>query len=152
MKKNNLKSDILLKIILVICILGLVVFGIIIMSHVFEDKFTDLDDYEYKYELEPGSYEVGVDLPTGEYVVQMENAEKAEINIYEKYDSEMYFKRRYYVYDNENGEKDILKVPFGSIGIAGVRRAPIQKRIKNITLEEGQFFEVGPEVRFIFYN
>ena len=153
MKGNNSKSDILLKVILIIGSLALIGFGIILTSHIFEDRFTDLDDYEYKYVLEPRTYEVGVDIPAGKYVVQMENAEEAEINIYEQLDSDIYFKRRYYVYDNEKGEKDILKVPFGAIGISGVGgKAPIKKRVKNVTLEEGQLFEIEPEISFIFYS
>ena len=120
----------------------------------FEDRFTKLEDYEYKYTLESGTYEVGVELPAGTYVVKMEGADETEINIYKEEESQVYYQKRYYVYDNKKGEKDIIKQPYGGISIRGVGGSSVlfQKRIKNITLEEGQILEIAPEISFIFYS
>ena len=151
MKKNNSKTDILLKVILFIGILGVISILIILTSIFLEDRFTSLDDYEYNYTLGPGFYEVGVHLPAGTYVVQLEEAKEAEFSIYKIEESHIYFTQKYYVYDNEKGEKDILKQPY--LGIHGLgKNVSLEKRIKNITLEEGELLNIEPLTSFIFYS
>ncbi len=152
MKGNNSKTDIVLKVILSICLLGIIPILIILLSIFFKDRFTSLDDYEYNYTLRPGFYEVGVHLPVGTYVVQLEEGKESEFSTYTMDDSYIYFQRRYYVYDNEKGEKDILKHPYFGIGISGVRSVPLKKRIKNISLKEGQILKIEPQTSFIFYT
>ena len=151
MKRNNSKTDILLKAILGLGILGMLVVGYFLVSNFLEDRFTRLEDYKYDCTLIPGFYEVGVNLPAGTYVVQLE-AQEAELVIYKQEDSGIYFLRKYYVYGNEKGEKAVLKLPYGGIGISGVRKVPLKKRVKNITLEEGQLLYVAPETEFFLYT
>lgn len=151
MNENKSKTDIVLKVLLSICLLGLIPILIILMSFFFKDRFTSLDDYEYSYTLRPGFYEVGVHLPAGTYVVQLEDGKEAEFSIYNVEDSYIYFQKKYYVYDDEKREKDILKQPYFGINAFG-RSVSLKKRIKNITLEEGELLNIEPQTSFIFYS
>lgn len=151
MNENKSKADIVLKVILSICLVGVIAILIILMSSFLGDRFTSLDDYEYSYTLRPGFYEVGVHLPAGTYVVQLEENEEAEFSIYKMEDSYIYFQRKYYVYDNKKGEKDILKQPYLGLRVL-VRSVQLKKRIENITLEEGQLLYIEPQTGFIFYS
>ena len=152
MSKNNQKSDNFLKIALIICTVGISSILIVLMFIFCKDRFTSYDDYKYNYSLRPGYYEVGVDLPASTYVVELGEGKEAEFSIYKDQGSCIAFQRRYYVYDNEKGGKDILKLPYGGIGISGIRKVPIKKRVNSIELKEGQFLKIEAQTSLVFYT
>jgi len=151
MNENKSKSDIVLKVILYIGVLGLIAIFMIFLMLFFKDRFIDLDNYEHSYTLKPGLYEVGVHLPAGTYVVQLEEGKEGEFDICMMEDSSIYTKSKYYVYDNEKGEKDIIKRPYFGIYALG-RSVPTYKRIKSITIDEGQILNIESMASIIFYS
>lgn len=145
MNENRIKTDKGLKVILSICFLGIITVVILLFSIFFKDCFTSLEDYEYSYGLKPGFYEVGVHIPAGTYVVNLEKDKEAKFTTYKTNDSNLYYYREYFVCDNEKGEKDILEYrPYFSMFFPN--------RSKNITLKEGQVLEIEPQTSFTFYT
>ena len=145
MNENKTNTDKGFKVLLSIALLGIITIVVLLFSNFFKDRFTHLEDYEYSYSLKPGFYEVGVHIPAGTYVVNLEKVKEAEFAIYNTDDSNLYYYRLYFVCDNEKGEKDILEYSPHSSMI-------FPNRSKNITLKEGQVLEIEPQTSFTFYT
>ena len=151
MSENNQKSDNFLKIALIICTVGISSILIVLMFIFCKDRFTSYDDYKYNYSLRPGYYEVGVDLPAGTYVIELGEGEEAEFGIYKDQGSGISFQKKYYVYDNEIGGKDIIKRPY--LGVHYKHwSVPLKKRVNNISLSHGQILKIQDQTSFVFYT
>lgn len=149
MNENKTNIDKAFKVLLSIGLLGIITIVVLLFSNFFKDRFTHLEDYEYSYSLKPGFYEVGVHIPAGTYVVNLEKVKEAEFVTYNTDDSNLYYYRSYYVYDNEKGEKDILEyTPYFHPYLSMI----FPNRSKDIILKEGQVLYIKPQTSFIFYS
>lgn len=134
-----------------ICLLGIVVLLGMLIFRYLERNTVTLDSAKYKYVLKAGIYEVGAHVPAGAYKIKVLDDEEGYFNLHDSVDTNLYLINTYRVIKNEKSNDDSLKkINSNPIGIYRMFRT--SGKVKEVTLEEGQFVNVQPDTILAFFS